>query len=196
MRGGESGQFLILYQMSAVLQRQRYSDVVKLAFPDIGLESSKFMVMQSNPFLYLPSSLLSISSYLFFSSPIRSRPYLYFSLAEGHWLDMANRKSFFDGIAQANGFDPLIPQNWYSSSYDKITEAKVTLQISLIHFRISLMILMQGYLVLQRVYKNNFVLALMHVYPDIGLDPNKFPFSPKGMQLSTSPFIFMFLFFS
>lgn len=29
-------------------------------------------------------------------------------------MDIGNRKRFFDGLAQEQGFDPLIADNWYS----------------------------------------------------------------------------------
>jgi hypothetical protein len=31
----------------------------------------------------------------------------------GYWVDLNNRKEFFDSYARENNFDPLVPSNWY-----------------------------------------------------------------------------------
>ena len=41
------------------------------------------------------------------------------------WQDIANRRQFFEKYAKTNGFDPLVPENWYYQSRRKILEAKV-----------------------------------------------------------------------
>jgi hypothetical protein len=41
------------------------------------------------------------------------------------WDKSAERRHFFEDYAKENGFDPLIPDNWYSQSRDKIMSTKV-----------------------------------------------------------------------
>lgn len=39
---------------------------------------------------------------------------------KGYWLDIENRKQFFAKLAQQQGFDPLVAENW-----DRITQSQV-----------------------------------------------------------------------
>lgn len=41
------------------------------------------------------------------------------------WNDTRNRKKFFEDYAKENGFDPLVPENWYNQPRDKINTFKV-----------------------------------------------------------------------
>ena len=147
--------------MSAVLQRKRYTEVIKLAFPDIGLDDNKFATIQRQLVIYIFTFHILVLSIL----------------PDGHWADMANRKAFFDNIAHTSKFDPLVAENWYSLSHDKMSDAEVFIAIMLFA---QVNNLLQGYNVISRAYNDNLISALMHVYPDIGLDPSKFPFSPKS----------------
>ena len=47
------------------------------------------------------------------------------------WHDIANRRHFFEKYAKANGFDPLIPENWYEQSKLKIMYSKVAISLLL-----------------------------------------------------------------
>lgn len=41
------------------------------------------------------------------------------------WRDANNRRHFFDQLAKKKGFDPLIPDNWYSLSKATMISEKV-----------------------------------------------------------------------
>jgi hypothetical protein len=43
-------------------------------------------------------------------------------LIDGRWADEHNRKQFFDSFARENGFDPLVPENWYLVTLDKLQQ--------------------------------------------------------------------------
>lgn len=45
-------------------------------------------------------------------------------LLEGFWSDLKNRKAYFDKYAERHGFDPLVPENWYSISSLNIFKEK------------------------------------------------------------------------
>jgi len=64
-------------------------------------------------------------------------------------------KAFFDTFAKENGFDPRIPDNWYKVSGPEIYSRK-------------------GYSFIHIDHKGSWSKALMHIYPDIGLDHDKF----------------------
>eukprot|EP00026_Physarum_polycephalum_P001070 Phypoly_transcript_01071.p1 GENE.Phypoly_transcript_01071~~Phypoly_transcript_01071.p1 ORF type:complete len:1197 (-),score=193.28 Phypoly_transcript_01071:69-3659(-) len=72
----------------------------------------------------------------------------------GFWHSVKNRKLFFDGFAARNGFDPLIASNWYNIAH-KISSAK-------------------GYKLVLDHYQGSLIRALVHIYPDIGLQIHKF----------------------
>jgi hypothetical protein len=38
---------------------------------------------------------------------------------------VTKRRKFFEDYAEANNFDPLIPENWYSQPTDKVRATKV-----------------------------------------------------------------------
>lgn len=41
------------------------------------------------------------------------------------WHNVENRRKFFEEYAQENGFDPLVPDEWYLQSRERIIEKKV-----------------------------------------------------------------------
>jgi hypothetical protein len=43
----------------------------------------------------------------------------------GYWADISRRKEFFDAFAKEHGFDPLVAENWYKITSQKIEERKV-----------------------------------------------------------------------
>jgi len=46
-------------------------------------------------------------------------------IAENYWTEKDNRRKFFVDFAKQNGFEPLIAENWYPITRDKITEYRV-----------------------------------------------------------------------
>eukprot|EP00026_Physarum_polycephalum_P002930 Phypoly_transcript_02939.p1 GENE.Phypoly_transcript_02939~~Phypoly_transcript_02939.p1 ORF type:complete len:825 (+),score=95.05 Phypoly_transcript_02939:89-2563(+) len=74
-----------------------------------------------------------------------------------YWEDMNNRRTFFDELAMKKGLDPLIPETWY--------------QISLVNISKTV----EGIRPILAQYNSSFVNALRDTYPDIGIDPEKFP---------------------
>lgn len=81
------------------------------AFPDIGLEEKKFSVLPCMRGIVL---------------------FLTNIIQVGFWLDLQNRRDFFDEFAAANKFDPLVAKNWYSVPKERIIERKVLSQYSAI----------------------------------------------------------------
>ena len=46
-----------------------------------------------------------------------------FCFIECYWNDADNRRSFFEKYAKEHGFNPLVPENWYTiSAYDCMTQ--------------------------------------------------------------------------
>eukprot|EP00026_Physarum_polycephalum_P002322 Phypoly_transcript_02328.p1 GENE.Phypoly_transcript_02328~~Phypoly_transcript_02328.p1 ORF type:complete len:917 (+),score=144.55 Phypoly_transcript_02328:40-2790(+) len=71
-----------------------------------------------------------------------------------HWNIAANRKKEFDKLAQFLDFNPLIPERWYAVNPIRF-KSKINKNL------------------LKR-YNGSYVEALMDIYPDIGLRPEKF----------------------
>lgn len=44
---------------------------------------------------------------------------------EKYWLENDNRRKFFIDYAEQSGFDPLVPENWYSVSGVDVMNFKV-----------------------------------------------------------------------
>lgn len=42
------------------------------------------------------------------------------------WLNAKKLRAFFDALASDRGFDPLIPENWYTVTLDQVLQRKVT----------------------------------------------------------------------
>eukprot|EP00026_Physarum_polycephalum_P002139 Phypoly_transcript_02143.p1 GENE.Phypoly_transcript_02143~~Phypoly_transcript_02143.p1 ORF type:complete len:817 (+),score=78.77 Phypoly_transcript_02143:221-2671(+) len=91
--------------------------------------------------------------------PLDERRFMH--LKKGYWADVGNRKQFFANFAAENQFDPLIPSNWYSN-VRQLTQATKALQ-------------------LLDYYEGSFVEALLHLYPQIGLDRSAF-FGTKSVR--------------
>eukprot|EP00026_Physarum_polycephalum_P002695 Phypoly_transcript_02703.p1 GENE.Phypoly_transcript_02703~~Phypoly_transcript_02703.p1 ORF type:complete len:811 (+),score=66.41 Phypoly_transcript_02703:184-2616(+) len=66
-----------------------------------------------------------------------------------------HRRKFFEKYAAAKGFDPLIPNNWYSQPRDKIVK-------------------FENGLTILAFYKFDVAKALVELFPDIGLRASKF----------------------
>eukprot|EP00026_Physarum_polycephalum_P001731 Phypoly_transcript_01733.p1 GENE.Phypoly_transcript_01733~~Phypoly_transcript_01733.p1 ORF type:complete len:1003 (+),score=155.23 Phypoly_transcript_01733:421-3009(+) len=71
------------------------------------------------------------------------------------WHDPKNRRKFFENYANASGFDPLEPRNWYSHPKDKILVQKGAYNVIYYH-------------------KNSVTQALLDLFPEIGLSQSKF----------------------
>jgi len=71
------------------------------------------------------------------------------------WTYARNRRAFFDELARKHGFDPHVPENWYSLGKDIVLEDKRAL--SILDF-----------------YSQSLSKALIDVYPDIDLEISKF----------------------
>ena len=46
-------------------------------------------------------------------------------LTKRHWQEPVNRRKFLDSFAEQRGFDPLLPENWYSVVAEDILKEKV-----------------------------------------------------------------------
>jgi len=77
------------------------------------------------------------------------------------WTDKDNRKNFFNSFAKSKGFDPLIPENWYSITVADILPVK-------------------GGPSVLRFYKQALKDALLDVYPFIGLKVHLFETVPRN----------------
>jgi len=71
------------------------------------------------------------------------------------WADIKVRRRFFDGVAERNNIDPLIPENWYNLKNDIIFDQP-------------------GAKSILKYHNMSFGQALMDLYPAIGLDRSGF----------------------
>eukprot|EP00026_Physarum_polycephalum_P003286 Phypoly_transcript_03296.p1 GENE.Phypoly_transcript_03296~~Phypoly_transcript_03296.p1 ORF type:complete len:460 (+),score=53.46 Phypoly_transcript_03296:645-2024(+) len=76
------------------------------------------------------------------------------------WNTSKNRRAFFDAYARKKGFDPLVPENWYTVSKKEVNKEH------------------KGSSVLSR-HGYSVVKALLSIYPSIGLDESKFTIMKK-----------------
>jgi len=83
-----------------------------------------------------------------------------------YWEDITNRRNFFEKFAKEHGFDPLIRKNWYNIPLTSITSNNETRNSVVSHY-----------------YSGNMVRALLHVFPEIGLNPKKFVLKRPRKQL-------------
>lgn len=60
------------------------------------------------------------------------------------WKDRKNRRNFFENYAKENGFDPLVPDNWYKHPYINISQIKVLSNIFLLFYVFYLKLLLSG----------------------------------------------------
>eukprot|EP00026_Physarum_polycephalum_P000830 Phypoly_transcript_00831.p1 GENE.Phypoly_transcript_00831~~Phypoly_transcript_00831.p1 ORF type:complete len:1315 (+),score=159.79 Phypoly_transcript_00831:513-3947(+) len=90
-------------------------------------------------------------------------------LSRNYWIvnELQHKQELFVNFAISKGFDPLIPCNWYS-----ITEAEI-LSYKDVREMVS--------------YKRGFAKGLLSVFPNIGLEFNKFPFTSEDSKLTLVP---------
>lgn len=74
------------------------------------------------------------------------------------WRDIGTHRRYFDAFALQKKFDPLQPSNWYTVTAKDFLKKLVFVQ---------------------NYYSDSLVRALTTVYPEIGLDPSKFPIIPR-----------------
>eukprot|EP00026_Physarum_polycephalum_P001003 Phypoly_transcript_01004.p1 GENE.Phypoly_transcript_01004~~Phypoly_transcript_01004.p1 ORF type:complete len:1224 (-),score=188.92 Phypoly_transcript_01004:75-3746(-) len=79
-------------------------------------------------------------------------------MPRNHWVDLDNRRKVFDKLAEEKGFDPLVAENWYEIVPQILNSKEAN----------TLLI----------YYGGNYIKALQHVYPDIGIDPSRFHYLP------------------
>eukprot|EP00026_Physarum_polycephalum_P000419 Phypoly_transcript_00420.p1 GENE.Phypoly_transcript_00420~~Phypoly_transcript_00420.p1 ORF type:complete len:1013 (+),score=147.72 Phypoly_transcript_00420:21-3059(+) len=87
-------------------------------------------------------------------------------ITENKWRNPLNRRKFMDEYAAKKGFDPLIPENWYTIKGDDVVEA-------------------QGG-TLYNLYNKSVTKLVTSVYPDIGLDESRFAVMRKGYWTDAS----------
>eukprot|EP00026_Physarum_polycephalum_P001891 Phypoly_transcript_01894.p1 GENE.Phypoly_transcript_01894~~Phypoly_transcript_01894.p1 ORF type:complete len:789 (+),score=99.81 Phypoly_transcript_01894:138-2369(+) len=81
-------------------------------------------------------------------------------LPSKYWLSIENRRSIFLQFSKQAGFDPLVPENWYSVPAEEIR--KIQHAKSMLYY-----------------YGGSVVRALLHLFPTVKFDPSKFLFLPK-----------------
>jgi len=84
------------------------------------------------------------------------------ALPRNFWQDAQNKRRVFEEYATKNGFDPLVPTNWYTIRADQLQMAGI-----------------KGTRTIMTQYKQNIAEALADLFPHIGLDVSKFPIAPK-----------------
>ena len=72
------------------------------------------------------STLASVSFYFIFISFFAFfLSYTNALLSGNHWLEVAKRRIWFERYAENKGFEPLIPENWYNITLEKINDPEV-----------------------------------------------------------------------
>jgi hypothetical protein len=123
-----------------------------------------------------------------------------------------NMRRFFEDFAKRRNFDPLVPENWYLVDKSDILEEKVLFFLffflsfsfpfslsstsfllfafppSLLFFRHIHNLNSQGVDSFLLHFKRNHIKALLHLFPDIGLDEKKFTSLPGNSSLFSSLF--------
>lgn len=86
------------------------------------------------------------------------------------------------------GFDPLVASNWYKFTY---TEMQENFEVSIIKYNIYrfvflfmyLLLFLKGIQTVLKYHDRSHIKALLQLFPDIGLDKNKFPHLPGNFYL-------------
>jgi hypothetical protein len=89
------------------------------------------------------------------------------------WQDIGNRRQFFENFAKENGFDPLIPENWYLPPYETFEHQKAgtsTVPSSVITNHCDL----QGIKGVLAYHNGRISRALLDLFPNIGLVESQF----------------------
>eukprot|EP00026_Physarum_polycephalum_P003261 Phypoly_transcript_03271.p1 GENE.Phypoly_transcript_03271~~Phypoly_transcript_03271.p1 ORF type:complete len:688 (+),score=73.27 Phypoly_transcript_03271:396-2459(+) len=83
-----------------------------------------------------------------------------------YWFDIRNRRKFFESYAAKHNFDPLVPENWYSVLKESIIKEG-------------------GRGIIDFYPQSNVRAAILHAFPDIGLDQNKYPTKDRHYWTAT-----------
>lgn len=87
----------------------------------------------------------------------------------------ANRRNFFESVAKEGGFDPLVPDNWYSLPRSKLLAVPVCFYSLFIFKNLSfVLIIVQGARSVLVYYRFNIAKALRELFPGIEIDEAKF----------------------
>ena len=115
------------------------------------------------------------------------------------WQEASNRRMFFEKYALENGFDPLVPHNWYLQSREKIRSLKVhspSLSLFIIYFIFTSLIFLliyclQGARQVLYYHNNNISNALENLFPELHFPqlyaPSPSPPLPLPLSISPSP---------
>ena len=119
---------------------------------------------------------------------------------------MQNCKRFLDDFAASQGFDPLLPQNWYPISTNQVLKSKVStrqnisitstlIYIDLSFFLFVLTYIQGGFGIIEQ-FKGSLVDALQKVYPNVVFNTNLFKHATRtnSMPFCSSHFLSLLLF--
>eukprot|EP00026_Physarum_polycephalum_P001092 Phypoly_transcript_01093.p1 GENE.Phypoly_transcript_01093~~Phypoly_transcript_01093.p1 ORF type:complete len:1197 (+),score=192.21 Phypoly_transcript_01093:78-3668(+) len=105
---------------------------------------------------YYGGSVVKCLQHLFPELALDTRKFPF--LHQNYWNEERNRRHFFEVLAQKKGMDPLEPEDWYSldpKEIIKFKSAKVVLSF----------------------YDGNYVKALLHLFPELDLEKDRFKFT-------------------
>jgi len=91
-----------------------------------------------------------------------------------YWVDARNRRRVFQQFSIEHNFDPLVPENWYTTNIKQFKTFKVAFPTSplplfiLLHKKDAKQVL--------SYYKRDLGKALEHLFPNVGIDRSKFAY--------------------
>jgi hypothetical protein len=103
------------------------------------------------------------------------------------WGKIENRRKFFEQYAKQNGFDPLIPTNWYVQFKHNILATKVILEFTYaraLHYFTRYLTLFQGAQRAISYHRHSISRALLDLFPNIGLERKKLLTRPSALWKS------------
>lgn len=108
---------------NGVLQYHNHSVQQALVdlFPAIEFDKSKYISTCMSKFVF------GCTTFCFLTTSLKNY------ITATSWQDLRDRKKFFEEYAEANGFDPHNPENWYTQTANKIKSSKVFSNL-FIHF--------------------------------------------------------------
>lgn len=108
----QNARELISYQKS-------FSQGVVTVFPEIGLQINQFASVDNTSKLVVSPSmclLLLALGYLVMLIGFNSGR---------HWYEVTNQRAMFVAYAKKSGFEPLVPENWYTKTFESMADMKV-----------------------------------------------------------------------
>lgn len=126
----------------------------------------------------------------YFKTVQRLFPTIRFANTKSTWSSLERRRNFFENFANKVDFDHQNPQNWYSQSVSRILAEEVCFFCFFnLKNRLLLFIIHQGAHEVLHFHKNNVTTALQDLFPNIGLETNKFPqFKRSFLFIPSLPF--------